>query len=132
MQIAEAQLTAIAQILDNDERILAAWIFGSVASNRAQARSDLDIALMPEPGVKIGAQAQWQLVQNIAEISQRPVDVGILGSHNLVYARQVLVTGVCFYCRDQYRMQSRRLDLHSMYLNFARERQEVLDAYRAR
>jgi hypothetical protein len=61
----------------------------------------------------------------------RVVDLGILNSANLVYARQAILAGRRIYARDPKRTDLLAASLLGMYERFNLDRREVRDAYTA-
>jgi uncharacterized protein len=114
-----------------DERILAAYLLGSAVSGRLRPDSDIDIALLPCPGSRIDGLERAGLASRIAFFIGRDVDVGELGSGNLVYAKEAMATGRRIFARDSSAADLAAATLMGMYLSFDEERREVLDAYRA-
>lgn len=58
------------------------------------------------------------------------MDLGEISSRNLVYAREVLLTGIPVYRKDSERVDLLRANLLGMYIQFNLDRKEVLDAYK--
>jgi predicted nucleotidyltransferase len=59
------------------------------------------------------------------------VDLGLLGSGNLIYAKEAIFTGIRIFSRNDAAADAAEATLLGMYVSFNEERQEVLDAYRA-
>jgi predicted nucleotidyltransferase len=115
----------------SDTRILAVFLLGSAARDALKPESDIDIGVMCEFGEAIG---QLELAENAANLSyelQRSVDLGLISSSNLVYACEALLTGKVLADKNPDRTALQRAALLGMYLQFNRDRQEVIDAYRA-
>ena len=62
---------------------------------------------------------------------ERDTDIGLISSANLVYACEALFKGIPLFYRDEDRAKLMRANLLGMYLQFNRDRSEVLNAYRA-
>ena len=125
-------INEIIRPLEGDNRVLAVYLLGSAASGDLRPESDIDFGLLLEPGATMGALERGDLAAGMAYVAGRTVDIGILDAHNLVYAREALLTGRRLYARDATRADRRAHDLLCMYLVFNEDRREVLDAYRAR
>jgi len=117
--------------LEADTRVLAAYLLGSAVSGRMRADSDIDIALLSRPGGRMDALERAALATKIAFEIGRDVDIGELGSGNLVYAKEALLTGRRIFSRDVSASDEAEATLLGMYTSFNEERREVLDAYRA-
>ena len=118
-------------LLAADPRIAAVYLLGSAVSGNMRPDSDIDLALLPERGCRLGSTDLLELASRLAMLAGRPVDLGLLSSKNLVYAREALMTGRRLFCRDDVFTETTAATLLGMYLKFNEDRREVLDAYRA-
>ena len=82
------------------------------------------------PGHSLPAD-QGRLAAAISLEIGRVVDLGVLSSANLVYARQAILTGRRIYVRDNKRADLMAAALLGMYARFDLDRREVCDAYTA-
>ena len=117
--------------LEGEARALAAYLLGSAVSGRLRPDSDVDIALLPYPGLRLGDPDRAALAARIAFEIGRDVDLGLLGSGNLIYAKEAIFTGIRIFSRNDAAADAAEATLLGMYVSFNEERQEVLDAYRA-
>lgn len=125
------KLLAIQRRLEQDGRVLAAYLLGSAACGRMRPESDLDLALMTMPGVNLSPLERIALAAELGLEVGIVVDIGELSSNNLVYAKEAILTGRRIFTRDPFQADLRACTLLGMYCRFNEERQEVLDAYRA-
>ena len=110
---------------------LAWYVLGSAASDTMRPDSDLDLAVLPLPGVVLDrAELVWWSGVLALEVG-REVDIGLLDSSNLVYAKEALTMGRRIVCSDLPMADRRASELLALYLKFQEDRKEVLDAYRA-
>jgi predicted nucleotidyltransferase len=114
-----------------DTRILAAYLLGSAVSGRMRPDSDIDVALLFRSGQRMDALERAELGARIGFEIGRDVDMGELGSGNLIYAKEALLTGRRIFSRDTSASDVAEATLLGMYTSFNEERREVLDAYRA-
>ena len=117
------------KIFEADPRLDAAYALGSVVRGGLRASSDIDIALLPASGATLPARDLSELAARLADIAERPVDLGVLSSRNLVYAHQAILTGECVWLRDGISAGLRIATLLGLYTRFQFDRREVLDAY---
>jgi len=75
-----------------------AVVFGSVASGRARPDSDLDIAVLA--GQPFGAERKRELIELLARISGRAVDLIDLRTAGVPILRSALIGGKRILCRD--------------------------------
>jgi len=129
MKLAKHVLDHLVALLEADARIASAYLLGSAARGRMRPESDIDIALLPFRGVKIDSVALAELAGTLSYEAGRQVDVGLLSSANLVYARQALGAGRRLFTKDPFYVDLMETSLISMYLWFTEERKELVHAY---
>jgi len=111
--------------------VLAWYLLGSAATDQLRPESDIDLALLPLPGVDFDHSELIRWGGELSLILGRVVDIGVLDQRNLVYAKEALLKGRRLYCADEELATRRTSDLLALYLHFQEDRKEVLDAYRA-
>ncbi|MDZ7760472.1 MAG: nucleotidyltransferase domain-containing protein [Desulfovermiculus sp.] len=126
-----SEATKIADCLEKDERISAAYALGSTVTGQLHADSDIDIALLPAPGCSFSQMDLLHLSSQLGTYSPRPVDLGILSTHNLIYAKEALLQGECLFCKDQYFHDLFVATALGLYLELRIARREVEHAYTA-
>jgi predicted nucleotidyltransferase len=114
------------------ENIRAVYLLGSAAKGAMRPDSDIDLALMLTAENSASRSAFVDLGARLTLKLGHEVDIGIVSSANLVYARQAILTGKRLYARDRMLVEKREAELLGLYARFHEDRSEVLDAYRAR
>ncbi len=114
------------------EVVRAVYLLGSALKGTMRHDSDIDVALMLAENVASSRSALLDLGARLTLKLGHEVDLGIISSANLVYARQVILTGKRLYAKDQMSVEKREAELLGLYARFHEDRREVLDAYRAR
>lgn len=125
-------LDALVATLSRDTAIDAAYLLGSAVSGRMRPDSDVDIAVLPAAHRELTALDRGRLAAAISLDLGRVVDLGVLSSANLIYARQAILTGRRIYVRNPKRADLLAAALLGMYERFDLDRREVCDAYTAR
>lgn len=129
--ITEQQLTGVVEVLQSCEAVEAAYLLGSAATGRLRADSDIDVAVLPRHRDPMSAADSVELTGRLVEVLGRPVDLGILTTSNVVYAKEAVATGRLIFERD-HRLTARFAMLAlSMYASLQEARREVLRAYAA-
>lgn len=118
-------------LLGGTPGVAAAWLHGSAVTDRLRPESDVDIAVLPKPGLEITAEQRLELASQLAEATGRPVDLGILSTHNLVYAKEVVVHGEPLFTDGSFHARHFPALALSLYADLQTQRREVLDAYAA-
>lgn len=126
--IAEQRLEDVLRAVPGVE---AAWLLGSAARGAMRDDSDVDIALLLRPGVRLGAPESVELVARLATAAGRPVDLGVLTSGDVVYAAEAFLGGRILFLRDAVAALTRRAELLGMRADLERQRRPVIDAYTA-
>jgi len=121
----------LADRLRGEEGIDAAYILGSAAGGRLRADSDVDIAILPAKGASFDGMRVAGLAADLGEICGRPVDLGILHTGNLVYAKEAVANGRVLFERDA--TVRARFEMHalSMYAGLQENRRAIIHAYAA-
>jgi predicted nucleotidyltransferase len=121
----------IAGYLANDRRITAAFLLGSAVRDALRPDSDVDIALLPEAGTTLTGFDRANIAADLAALVHRDVDLGVLDTTNLVYAKEAYLNGECIFCRDSLRRDLFGATVLGEYLDLREVRQEVEHAYQA-
>ncbi len=125
-------LDPILPLFNNDPDIMALYVLGSAATDSMRPDSDIDLAILYEPGHEHTALQRAEIAADATCTLGRDVDCGELSSRNLVYAREAILKGRRLFARDAFRADSMETNLLGMYTRFNEDRREVLDAYCAR
>jgi len=120
-----------ADVLRRCETIAAAYLLGSAATGRLRSDSDVDIAVLPVRPGAIGTAARLALAEALARVFERPVDLGLLSTANVVYAKEAITTGRKIVDRDRATSSRFAMLGLSMYASLQEARREVLRAYAA-
>jgi predicted nucleotidyltransferase len=90
---------ALIEVFQSEPAVLAAWLFGSVASGRATPFSDVDFAVLLSPDAPTGLD-RFVLLDRLARkladvlgVSERAVDVAALNGQGIVFQYQVIRSG---------------------------------------
>ena len=121
----------IEQRLKQNPHLLAAYLLGSAADGTRRPDSDVDIAILPTAGRMPSQGEVVELASELTMITERPVDIGLLSSQNLVYACEALLKGHRFYCQDMAKADLASATLLGLAMAFNIERKEIMDAYTA-
>jgi predicted nucleotidyltransferase len=119
----------ILPIFESDSRVLGLYVLGSANSGGMRADSDVDLALMLEPGARMDALERATLAADAAYVLHREVDLGEVSSANLVYSREAILKGCRLMARDEGRVELTEATLLGMYARFHDERKEVAAGY---
>ncbi|GMU46000.1 MAG: nucleotidyltransferase domain-containing protein [Pseudomonadales bacterium] len=94
----DTTLAAIAAYLAAQDDLRLGIVFGSVARQRATARSDLDLAVLAER--PLTAERRMELIGELARLTGRAVDLVDLATAGIPVARSALLTGRVLLQRD--------------------------------
>jgi uncharacterized protein len=104
---------------------------GSAVRAGLRPDSDVDIAVLPKRGVPLSTRQRADLAVDLEEIVGRPVDLGILKTSNLVYAKEAVAHGKLLFEHDRIARARFAMLTLSMYVDLQQNRREVLNAYAA-
>ena len=110
--------------------VAAAFMLGSAARGCQRADSDVDVAVLPGPDDKPTVLERVELAVQLEGILHRDIDLGILSTDNLVYAKEAYLTGRCIYSRNEFHRDLFGATALGLYAGLRQERREIEDAYR--
>lgn len=128
----ESAARKITPVLQRDQRIVAAYLLGSIVSGRLHAQSDIDLAVLPDPPKSFTAMDRLYLAAAIQDELPLEADIGILSTHDPVYSSQAIVRGKCIFVRDKFKKDLFAATCLALYAQLKFERIEVENAYRIR
>lgn len=116
--------------------VVAAYLFGSQATGTATALSDVDFAVVFEPGVSASGDVQAALISDLMLVLRRSdIDVVILNAAPPLLKERAISRGRLVYCRDdvarvRFEVATRREYFDTQPLRAAQD-QALLDRYTA-
>ncbi|MFM8413281.1 MAG: type VII toxin-antitoxin system MntA family adenylyltransferase antitoxin [Planctomycetota bacterium] len=125
------RLSAAVAALERSDAVQAAYLLGSAATGRLWAESDVDLAILPRRPAGLSVAERLSLTAELATILGRPVDLGVLTTANVVYAKEAVTTGRLLCERDRTATARFAMLALSMYASLQEARREVLRAYAA-
>jgi predicted nucleotidyltransferase len=129
--VSEDALNAAVVMLRRCPSIDAAYLLGSGATGSLRPDSDVDVAVLPSLSAGISLVERRALTAELATIFGRAVDLGVLSTANVVYAKEAIATGRLI-CERNHRTTARfAMLVFSMYADLQQARREVLRAYAA-
>jgi len=129
--ISEPDMIAAVDVLQRCDAVEAAYLLGSAAAGRMRADSDVDVAILPSRSVGISVEQRLALTAELARLFGRPVDLGVLSTANVVYAKEAVVNGRILFERSHHVTARFAMLALSMYASLQEARREVLRAYAA-
>ncbi len=131
MKSLETQLKITVRRLKEEPSICAAFLHGSGAKGTLRKDSDIDIALLSEWGQVLPPEKRLALTAELESILGRPVDLGVLSTGNLIYAKEVIENGTELFTRNRFLSERFLSTCLSLYASLQQDRKEVLLAYSA-
>ena len=122
---------AVIDALRRCPAVEAAYLLGSAATGSLRPDSDVDIAVLPRRETGITVEDRLALTAELAAILRREVDLGVLSTANVVYAKEAIATGSLLFERDHRATATFAMLALSMYASLQEARREVLRAYAA-
>lgn len=104
----------------------AIYLFGSVVTEHFTADSDIDVAVLTsEP---MDALLRWKLLQQLAIVLNRDVDLVDLSTASTVMQFQVVSTGERVFTADPVGIEWWELKVYQLYLTLNDDRKPILEA----
>ena len=95
-------VTALTEYLAAQPDVMAAYLFGSQATGRARAKSDVDVAvLLNEEDSVARFERRLQMMVEVSDVCGREADVIVLNDAPPLLQHQVLKHGRLLYERDR-------------------------------
>lgn len=96
-------LQAIKAFFAGQPEVIVAYLFGSVARGQANPLSDIDIAILLDPGLEseISIERQLHFMAALEDFTDREVQVTILNRVSPTFAYQAIREGILLYERDR-------------------------------
>jgi len=124
-----SRLEAAAERLKAEPSICAAFLHGSASKDGLRPESDVDIAILPLPRRRMAVKERMVLAGDLESLLGRIADIGILSTHNLVYAKEVIEYGRQLFTKNPFFSERFFSTCLSMYADLQEDRKEVLYAY---
>lgn len=121
--------SALTDRLAQEPNLVAVWLMGSAVTDRLRPDSDLDLAALYENGHAPSFEDQARLAGDLEKIAGRRVDLGFLGTRNVVYAHEALTKGELLLSKDPVKEAEFVATALSMYFDLKIDRKEIEDAY---
>ena len=131
MTLSAEQFDVLIEILGNRPEIETAYLHGSAAKGTLRPDSDLDIAILPPPGKTFPMKARLDCAASIESVLHRTVDLGLLSTNNLIYAKEVIEHGKELFSKNPFHAKRFLATCLSMYADLQQQRKEVINAYSA-
>ena len=119
------------EILLSHPAVDAAYLLGSAAEDRLRPDSDVDIAILIRRSSAFSVEDRLALMATLGRIFRRSIDLGLLDTSNLVYAKEAISRGRLIAERDHTVTATFAMYALSMYATLQEARREVLRAYAA-
>lgn len=127
--ITDQLVSAVSDYFLHQQNVQVALLHGSYAKGNARNDSDIDIAIIPEPGLAFSSSELALIATDLTMLLRKTVDVGLITSANLVFAKEALENGIPLFVRSKYYLDMMRMTLLSMYVGFCEDRKEVVNAW---
>lgn len=119
------------EVLRRHGIVQAAYLLGSAVTNSLRPDSDIDFAILPSDRAGLAIEERLALTAELTKICGRVVDLGVLSTANVVYAKEAVTTGKLIFERDPCVTARFAMLTLSMYASLQEARREVLRAYAA-
>jgi predicted nucleotidyltransferase len=124
-------LAAAVGVLAACDGVQTAYLLGSAGADRLRSDSDVDMAILLSRRGGLSAHDRLALTATLTRLFGRPVDLGVLATSNVVYAKEAVATGRVLFERDRNATARFEMLALSMYASLQEARREVLQAYAA-
>lgn len=116
----EEAIKEIGKLFENEENVLAAYLFGSYLRGDQNSKSDIDIAILLYEVPKKPLECYLHLVNMLTEVLGDDVDLTILNLAPPLLKFQIIKNGKVIYCRSDRSRISFEAKSICEYLDFRR------------
>ncbi len=111
-------IKAVSAYLSRQPDVVVAYLFGSEARDQANHLSDMDIAVLLDPGLTVqeSVERQLQMLIDLGELAEREAQITILNRTSPVLAFQAIKDGILLHERD--RAERVAFEVHTMKIYF--------------
>jgi uncharacterized protein len=96
-------LPVLKTVLTSKPEIRFAYLFGSLATNTANALSDIDVAVFIDPSYKHSSRGfgyQSELIEELSSLTSHPVDLVILNKAPTLLKHRIISNGILIFSRS--------------------------------
>jgi predicted nucleotidyltransferase len=115
------------KVMEKDQEVLFAYLYGSYANNSIDIKSDIDVAVYLEPSnIKEYIKKEEELtISVVTQIHQDKIDLRILNVLPLLLQYNILKDGIRIFVRDE----RERVDFETRVMNRFFELKPYIDEY---
>ena len=118
--------SAISTIVRHEPDVQAVYLFGSFGTGGERLGSDVDLALLLQPG-RNGSLAASPLADALAETLGRDVDLVNLREVDTVFQKEIVMADRRIYCADATAADGFEMKVISDYQKLNEERREIIE-----
>ena len=107
-------------LFSRENRVLAAYLFGSYAKGNQTTESDIDIAILLSDAPKEMLEYYLHFVNELSQVLGNEVDLIILNTAPPLLKHQTIKHGKLVYCRDEKTRIQFEARAQDEYLDFSR------------
>lgn len=106
------------------------YAFGSITNGHFCERSDIDIAILPNPKEKIDPVKLWYFAQKLAVKTGRDIDLIDLNEATTSFRYEITTTGNLIYCSDESSCVLAESNFLTEYLQLNEDRACILEDFK--
>jgi len=117
----------IAALLDQDDAVEVAWLYGSRATQRHDAQSDFDVAVAFASTVPEGQQRLQQLDElefRVKQVLELPVSLVDINRAPTPLAQNIITDGIVLICRSDLRLRTEEQRIWSLWEAYKRTHEQ--------
>jgi uncharacterized protein len=127
--LSDSQFRILVDSLKDMHGLVGVYLHGSMARGCAREGSDIDLALLFRHDVSVDrVDLLYRSGELEAKVGRR-VHLAVLSNRQLIFAKEVIVSGHLIFCRDRYYCDSFAMRVLADYVDFNRTREPVTGVY---
>lgn len=116
--------TIVSQLKKRFPTLTFVYLFGSMATKRATATSDVDIAILATS--HLDSVEKWDSAQELAILLKQDVDLIDLATASTVLRYEIITSGTLIYTQNPTAALKQEVEWMSEYLDFNETRRELM------
>ena len=115
---ANSLIKKAAKVLETENQVILAYLFGSTAKNQETTQSDIDIAILLSETPENLLDLYLNMIDKLSTILGDKIDLIILNTAPPLLTHQVIKHGKVIYCRDETARVKFESKAEKEYLDF--------------
>lgn len=129
MGLSSQHIDLLKERLKERPEVEAAYLHGSAVKDTFRVDSDIDVAILSPAGTVFPLRQRLDCAALLESTLGRSVDLGLLSTGNLIYAKEVIAHGQELFTKNRFHSDLFIATCLSMYADLQQQRKKVIESY---